>query len=62
LKNLTLRTTASRFSLNLILAALLILPAGFVTQTTAQEQEDTLRARVSEALSRDDLVSDPRRR
>jgi hypothetical protein len=57
MKNPTLRTTASRFSLNLILAALLILPAGFVTHTAAQEQEDTLRARVSEALSRDDLAS-----
>lgn len=57
MKNLTLRTTASRFSLNLILAALLILPAGFVTQTAAQEQEDARRTRISEALSRDDHVT-----
>lgn len=57
MKNLTLRTTASRFSLNFILATLLILTAGFVTQTAAQEQEDALRARVSEALIKGDLAS-----
>lgn len=57
MKNLTLRTIASRFSLNLIFTTLLILPAGFVTQTAAQEQEDARRSRISEALSRDDHVT-----
>ncbi len=57
MKNLTLRTPASRFSLNFILATLLILLAGFVTQTAAQEQDDALRARISAALNEGDLVS-----
>ncbi|HEX8130928.1 MAG TPA: hypothetical protein VF527_17640 [Pyrinomonadaceae bacterium] len=57
MKNLTLRTTAPRLSVNFILATLLIL-AGFATPAAAQGQgqEDALRARVVEALNKGDLA------